>query len=344
VAIASSDAACTTHWFKDTCLTKSEVPTGFHHYYASGDPCFSFSGMHACFTSITGNRGHLGFCDPAAPGCSGGSSSTGDEGRSSNEGGSSIEGGSSTGDDNNSGTMTCDNSNLASSDCTNAKAKYCAINKEHTMCKYCGTNESKCNKVCSREIKSQAEIDAIVAKHNELRRKIAKGEETKGVGGGQPSATDMYELKWNDELAQIAQTWADQCTRNHDKQRGTDKYGHVGQNIARSGSSAPFSSTRNYDSHIQGWYDEVKDFPPGNVQKFSFDKATGHYTQLAWGATKEVGCGFVAFSTGDGDVPYQQYLICNYGVGGNMGNSAVYNPGTTASACPNGSNDGLCTW
>ena len=47
------------------------------------------------------------------------------------------------------------------------------------MCKYCGTNASKCNKVCSREIKSQAEKDAIVAKHNELRRKIAKGEETK---------------------------------------------------------------------------------------------------------------------------------------------------------------------
>ena len=117
--------------------------------------------------------------------------------------------------------------------------------------------------------------------------------------------------------------------------QGTDKYGHVGQNIARSGSSAPFSSTRNYDSHIQGWYDEVKDFPPGNVQKFSFDKATGHYTQvcmrktvimlkyhlkyksllfwvqLAWGATKEVGCGFVAFSTGDGDVPYQQVHIYN---------------------------------
>ena len=49
----------------------------------------------------------MGSCDPEAPGCSGGSSSTGDEGGSSNEGGSS------TGDDNNSGTMTCDNSNLA---------------------------------------------------------------------------------------------------------------------------------------------------------------------------------------------------------------------------------------
>jgi hypothetical protein len=29
----------------------------------------------------------------------------------------------------------------------------------------------------------------------------------------------MYELKWNDELATVAQRWTDQCTWNHDKQR-----------------------------------------------------------------------------------------------------------------------------
>ena len=111
----------------------------------------------------------------------------------------------------------------------------------------------------------------------------------------------MYELKWNDELAEVAQRWADQCTWDHDEERvkmsvpqlvrglinnsfqGTSQFPYVGQNMAMSMSSAPFSSTRNYDSHIQGWYDEVKDFPPGNAQKFSMDGATGvigHYTQV----------------------------------------------------------------
>ena len=42
---------------------------------------------------------------------------------------------------------------------------------------------------------------------------------TQGVGGGQPSAAKMYKLKWNEELAEIAQAWADQCTWKHDKQR-----------------------------------------------------------------------------------------------------------------------------
>ena len=49
------------------------------------------------------------------------------------------------------------------------------------MCKYCGTNTAKCNLVCSRGITSQAEKDAIVAKHNELRRKVAKGLESQGM-------------------------------------------------------------------------------------------------------------------------------------------------------------------
>lgn len=52
----------------------------------------------------------------------------------------------------------------------------------------------------------QAEKDAIVNKHNDLRRRVAKGLETLGVGGAaQPKATDMFKLSWDDELAKVAQ-------------------------------------------------------------------------------------------------------------------------------------------
>merc|ERR1712124_144093 len=89
--------------------------------------------------------------------------------------------------------------------------------------------------------------DAIVDKHNELRSKVANGQETRGQpkGVGQPKAANMRKLVWNDELAEIAQRWADQCMdkdptkpdkeKYHDKRRGTDKlygYGWVGQNWA----------------------------------------------------------------------------------------------------------------
>ena len=41
--------------------------------------------------------------------------------------------------------------------------------------------------------------------HNELRKKVAKGEETRGLDGQQPKAANMRRLVWSDELAKIAQ-------------------------------------------------------------------------------------------------------------------------------------------
>lgn len=41
---------------------------------------------------------------------------------------------------------------------------------------------------------TQKEKDSIVRKHNELRRKVAKGQEQRGVPGPQPTASDMAEL------------------------------------------------------------------------------------------------------------------------------------------------------
>lgn len=66
---------------------------------------------------------------------------------------------------------------------------------------------------------SEEAKQVILDKHNELRRKIAKGEEERGVGGPQPPASNMRELRWNDELASIAQRWTDQCVWGHDKDR-----------------------------------------------------------------------------------------------------------------------------
>ena len=63
-----------------------------------------------------------------------------------------------------------------STDCTEDKATYCSFGSSHTMCKYCGFSE-KCNgNVCYRGFPQESK-DAILDRHNELRRKVAKGEE-----------------------------------------------------------------------------------------------------------------------------------------------------------------------
>ena len=54
---------------------------------------------------------------------------------------------------------------------------------------------------------TQEDKDVILEKHNELRAKVANGQETKGVDGGQPKAANMRKLVWNDDLAEIAQRW-----------------------------------------------------------------------------------------------------------------------------------------
>lgn len=56
--------------------------------------------------------------------------------------------------------------------------------------------------MCGSGITEQAHKDRIVAKHNELRRKIANGQE-----GQKPTAADMNALVWDDELAYIAQRY-----------------------------------------------------------------------------------------------------------------------------------------
>ena len=63
---------------------------------------------------------------------------------------------------------------------------------------------------------SAADQQVIVDKHNELRRKVAKGEETQGKPGPQPSATNMREMSWDADLAQAAQVLADRCVFEHD--------------------------------------------------------------------------------------------------------------------------------
>ena len=46
----------------------------------------------------------------------------------------------------------------------------------------------------------------------------------------------------------------------------------------------------------QSWYDEVRDpgFNPDNIDPYIFTKGTGHYTQVVWADTQEVGCGWVS--------------------------------------------------
>merc|ERR1711962_1092659 len=185
-----------------------------------------------------------------------------------------------------------------------------------------------------------------LAKHNELRRRVAKGEEP-----GQPGAGDMRELVWDEELEAIAQRWADQCTFEHDEERSRtmlDGTG-IGQNLYISYNSSETDQDgldAAVESIVQDWYDEVGLFDGSNINSFAFSQATGHYTQLVWADTDKLGCANVYFNdTSHPSLPYYKNLVvCNYAIGGNVLGSAIYSQGTACSSCPSSTNcvDSLC--
>ena len=63
---------------------------------------------------------------------------------------------------------------------------------------------------------SAVDQQEIVNKHNELRRRVAKGLETQGSPGPQPSASNMRQMVWDDNLANAAQILTNRCVFAHD--------------------------------------------------------------------------------------------------------------------------------
>jgi len=215
----------------------------------------------------------------------------------------------------------------------------------NTMCIYEDGAVSSCGDVKSRKVTSQAMKDAIVKKHNDLRSKVAKGKETKGVNGRQPKAANMRQMVWNDELAEVAQRWVDQCTNGHDKNRRTGDFTYVGQNWAWTMSWKQEDQTEVAKKMVQMWYDEVKDIAEASRAKSGSPGSTGvvgHYTQVVWAESSEVGCGWM---TSVKNKNFENVLVCNYGPGGNMRGSPVYIKGNPGSKCPSGTKKtsaGLC--
>jgi len=220
---------------------------------------------------------------------------------------------------------------------------------DNTMCIYEEGAVAGCGEVKISGVKDQAVKDAIVNKHNELRSKVAKGKEKNGVDGGQPKASNMRKLVWNDELAEVAQRWVDQCTNGHDKNRRTETYSHVGQNWAWRGSSNMEDQADLASKMVGWWYDEVKDMTQNARKSYSSNKAEtgatgviGHYTQVVWAESHEVGCGYMT-SLKNG--MFESVLVCNYGPGGNFLGQPVYQLGKPGSKCEDGTkktSDGLC--
>nr|CAH7722839.1 unnamed protein product [Callosobruchus chinensis] len=183
----------------------------------------------------------------------------------------------------------------------------------------------------------------IVSIHNDIRNHVASGQETKGGLGRQPSAANMNILEWDEELATMAQRWADQCiplneSMQHDMCKRSHRF-EVGQNVLTA-----VMTDKDFPelaALILHWYKQVGNVIPSDIDHFSGIKRgqfmIGQYTQLVWAKTRYVGCGISIFldvqSSSQKKKFYSHRLVCNYGPTGNMLGREVYQKGIPCSKC-----------
>ncbi|XP_043231874.1 venom allergen 5-like [Amphibalanus amphitrite] len=185
--------------------------------------------------------------------------------------------------------------------------------EDHTLCKFpANQTASRCGTVVERGVSSEDQ-DEILEAHNAIRRDVKNGVY---ADKNLPAAREMPELKWDEELATVAQRWVDQCQGGHDKCRNVPRF-YVGQNYA-----ASWGYPKNWASNAVGqWF--FKELPLFQQQDltFTFGTGTGHLTQVIWAETTRVGCGFIAVEDTQivpGYTLVKRTYICNYGPGGNI--------------------------
>jgi uncharacterized protein YkwD len=135
-------------------------------------------------------------------------------------------------------------------------------------------------------------------------------------------------LKWNEAIARNAAQWA-RATGGQMKHSSSSSrqnkagFGFLGENLAKGhGATGP--------KGVDMWYDEIK-YTSGGRQN-SFSMKTGHYTQVVWKETTDLGCAV-----------YRDLLNCQYGKTGNMQGQFSRNvngPVKSASQCPDGASGG----
>jgi len=203
----------------------------------------------------------------------------------------------------------------------------------HTMIVYPGPAA-----VCGYELyfsgMDQATKDLILDKHNQLRQNVASGGEA-----GQPGASNMRKFVWNDELGDIAQRWAAQCNFGHDEMRNMCDGTYVGQNAwfySETEEATEAAVMAKVPEAAQSWYDEVTNpgFSSADINPYVFGHGTGHYTQVVWAETYQLGCGMVHYEDDDGW--FNTLVICNYAEGGNLEGGVMYQTGAGCGNCPAG--------
>ncbi|XP_062043193.1 cysteine-rich secretory protein 3-like [Lepus europaeus] len=162
----------------------------------------------------------------------------------------------------------------------------------------------------------------IVNKHNDLRKSV------------NPPASNMLKMRWNSEAAANAQKWANQCKYQHSNREDRRINISCGENLFMS------SGPTRWSQAVQTWYDEKLNFDFGVGPKTP-NAVVGHYTQVVWFSSYNVGCGY-AYCPNE---YLKHFMVCQYCPPGNDASRLYlpYTEGEPCGSCPDHCDNGLCT-
>ncbi len=130
------------------------------------------------------------------------------------------------------------------------------------------------------------------------------------------AALGLPPLTWSASLADEARQWSQVLASKNEFAHAPDAVRHEhGENLfmGTAGAYAP-------EAMIGDFISEKADFRPGRFPDVARDgewENVGHYTQLIWRGTTEVGCAVVSAKGWD-------YLTCRYAPAGNVIGEAVF--------------------
>jgi uncharacterized protein YkwD len=123
------------------------------------------------------------------------------------------------------------------------------------------------------------------------------------------------DMTLSDSLNDSAQNWADYLATNGVFEHSNSS--DVGENIYVSYTTASSVDAANLANQaVTSWYNEVSDYDYANP---GFSSETGHFTQVVWKNSTQLGCGEArGVQTIQGTQYNAFYVVCQYAPAGNV--------------------------